>query len=374
MSKRLVVGMTALVAVAHWALLFSPWFGPATPVEPSADTPDVLEAVWIPLPPPRPVATPAPVARPLTPMPPKPRTSEQARSAPPRTAIVDAPSPAPATALTTTSNAPNTLAALPPDAEKLPLAEELPPAEDHPASAAATHSASTGPRLHVQDAAGAPVTLALPSDGSTLAQHKLLRFQVAGFVKGMQYHAQAELEWHIDGNRYQARQRISAFLLGSMEQTSQGLLTPLGLQPLEFTDRRFAKRRSVTLDWEAQQASFTPLQPATPIGPGTQDRLSVFLQLAAILHSTPDLRAAGTRLQVPTLGSRRMQIWTFEVQAPEILDLPGGATPTLRLRRIPPAGEAEQALLWLDATQGYAPVRIHMEEPNGDVMDFVLQD
>ncbi|MFZ7308808.1 DUF3108 domain-containing protein [Comamonas jiangduensis] len=373
MSKRLVVGMTALVAVAHWALLFSPWFGPATPVQPSADTPNVLEAVWIPLPPPRPVAAPAHVS-PLTPAPPKPRASTppatvQAPSSPSQTPVVDAPSPAPTTAaLTTTSNAPDAQAALPPQAE------EPPQAEDPAASAAAAHSASNGPRLRVQDAAGAPVTLELSSDGSTLAQHKLLRFQVAGFVKGMQYHAQAELEWHIDGNRYQARQRISAFLLGSMEQTSQGLLTPLGLQPLEFTDRRFAKRRSVTLDWEARQASFTPLQPATPIGPGTQDRLSVFLQLAAILHSTPDLRAAGTRLQVPTLGSRRMQIWTFEVQAPEMLDLPGGATPTLRLRRIPPAGEAEQALLWLDATQGYAPVRIHMEEPNGDVMDFVLQD
>lgn len=369
MSKRLVVGMTALVAVAHWALLFSPWCGPATTLQSSADTPNVLKAVWIP---PRPVAAPAPVS-PLTPTPPKPRApalpaAVQARSAPYKTPIVDAPSPAPASALTATSNAPDAQAALPPQAE------ELPPAENPPASAAAAHSANTGPRLRVQDAAGAPVTLALPSDGSTLAQHKLLRFQVAGFVKGMQYHAQAELEWHIDGNRYQARQRISAFLLGSMEQTSQGLLTPLGLQPLEFTDRRFAKKRSVTLDWEAQQASFTPLQPATPIGPGTQDRLSVFLQLAAILHSTPELRAAGTRLQVPTLGSRRMQIWTFEVQTPEILDLPGGATPTLRLRRIPPAGEAEQALLWLDATQGYAPVRIHMEEPNGDVMDFVLQD
>ena len=373
MSKRLVVGMTALVAVAHWALLFSPWFGSATPLQSSADTPNVLEAVWIPLSPPRSAAPPAPVVRPLTPTPPKPRApappaTVQAPSTPSKTPIADAPSSAPATTLTATSSPPDAQAALPPQAEELSLAE------DPPDSAAATHSASTGPRLHVQDAAGAPVTLALPSDGSTLAQHKLLRFQVAGFVNGMQYHAQAELEWHIDGNRYQARQRISAFLLGSMEQTSQGLLTPLGLQPLEFTDRRFAKKRSVTLDWEAQQASFTPLQPATPIGPGTQDRLSVFLQLAAILHSTPDLRAAGTRLQVPTLGSRRMQIWTFEVQAPEILDLPGGATPTLRLRRIPPAGEAEQALLWLDATQGYAPVRIHMEEPNGDVMDFVLQD
>jgi len=205
---------------------------------------------------------------------------------------VDTPSSAPATTLTTTSNAPDAQAALPPQAEELL-------AEAPPASAAAAHSPNTGPRLHVQDAAGAPVTLALPSDGSTLAQHKLLRFQVAGFVKGMQYHAQAELEWHIDGNRYQARQRISAFLLGSMEQTSQGLLTPLGLQPLEFTDRRFAKKRSVTLDWEAQQASFTPLQPTTPIGPGTQDRLSVFLQLAAILHSTPDLRAAGNACKFP---------------------------------------------------------------------------
>lgn len=236
------------------------------------------------------------------------------------------------------------------------------------------NAAATGPRWQVQDASGATVAIALPMDGSALPQHQLLRFQVEGVIKGMQYHAQAELEWHTEGSRYQARQRISAFLLGSMEQTSEGLLTPQGLQPQVFTDRRFAKKRTVALDWEAYQASFTPARPATPIGHGTQDHLSVFLQLAAILQSTPDLRTAGTRITIPTLGSRRMQLWTFEVQAPEILSLPSGARPTLRLRRIPQTGDAEQALLWLHATQGYAPVRIHLEESNGDVMDFVRKD
>lgn len=227
--------------------------------------------------------------------------------------------------------------------------------------------------MQVHDAHGAPLEVAVPVDATEPHQEMLLRFKVQGWVKGMQYHAQAELAWQTEGDRYQARQSISAFLLGSMEQTSSGHLTAQGLQPVDFTDRRFAKRRSVHLDWPAQQATFDPARETVPIGPGTQDRLSVFLQLAALLQAMPDLRSPGTRIDIPTLGSRRLQMWTFVVEQEETLDLPAGSLATLRLQRLPQAGDTEKAQLWLNPAQGYVPARIHIEEGNGDVMDLSLK-
>lgn len=244
-----------------------------------------------------------------------------------------------------------------------------------PAAAPSTAAPAAPPRpsLHVRSADGNAVTLQIPDDDSALAQHLQLRFKVHGFVKGMEYHASAELEWHTEGGSYRARQSISAFLLGSMEQTSSGHLTPQGLQPLEFTDRRFTKRRSVHFDWDTHQALFTPERPAAPIGAGAQDRLSVFLQLAAMLQTMPALRQAGTRIDIPTLGSRSLQMWSFVVDAPELLELPSGQVATLRLQRLPHAGDSERAQLWLNTQQGYVPVRIHMQESNGDVMDLTLK-
>lgn len=328
---------------------------------PPPDAPKMLEAVWVH----RPTPSPPAVQKAAPPPQPVPKLPSKTRPRPTSQPIT-APEIAPTLPVM----------ALPVPEEPVAVAADLSAAAPAlPDPAAMAEHTPTGPQLQIQDASGSEVALLLPTDGSALAQHQLLRFQVTGFVKGMQYHAHAELEWRTEGQHYQARQYIGAFLLGSMEQTSQGQLTPQGLQPLEFTDRRFAKKRAVSFDWDTHQAAFTPARPATPIGTGAQDRLSVFLQLAAILHSTPSLRVAGTRIQIPTLGTRRMQLWTFQVQAVETLDLPTGATPTLRLQRLSQSGEdQEQALLWLDATQGYVPVRIHMEESNGDVMDFVLKD
>lgn len=250
--------------------------------------------------------------------------------------------------------------------------------EDHASGQDSTAPAAppapkAGPQLQVQDASGAPVDVSLPEDGSALDQHMLLQFKVHGLVKGMEYHANAELEWQLQGQQYQARQSISAFLLGSMEQTSLGQLTAQGLQPISFSDRRFAKRRSVLFDWQAQQATFEPVRTAAPIGPGAQDRLSVFLQLAAMMQAMPALRSAGTRIDIPTMGSRRLQMWSFVVQTTETVDLPAGTLDTLRLQRLPQPGDGEMALLWLNPAQGYVPARIRMEEPNGDVMELSLK-
>lgn len=360
MHLRLVFSVTALVAAAHWAVLFGNFDLVPLPTAFTPDAPQRLHTVWI--------------EQPTLATPPAPQV-QATRPPPPQKAIAPRRPPAAPAAAFTAAEPSQTTAAAP--APSVVETEALAVATDT-ASAQAMEPATappqpTGPSLQVRNAADIPVTMALPADGSALAQHMALRFTVEGFVKGMQYHASAQLQWQTDGYTYQARQSISAFLLGSLEQTSTGLFTPQGLQPLQFVDRRLAKRRTVNLDWSAQQALFEPERTPTPIGPGTQDRLSVFLQLAAMLQAMPNLRAPGTRIDIPTLGARRMQIWSFVVEGEALLDLPDGPVTTLRLHRLPQAGDDETAQLWLSPTLGYVPVRMHMKEGNGDVMDLTLK-
>lgn len=363
MRHRLVLLVSVVVAAAHGWVIFGPGVGGSFLTLALPATPSHVDAVWVSLPPLdlAPAASSTPVPPPTAPRKPRKKMVQRAAVQPVAPA---APSPAPSA----TSAVP---ASEPPDiAEQHGLETE--PAT-HPTDVHAAPALPSGPRLQVHNSAGAAVDVALPTDGSALEHAMLLRFKVHGFVKGMEYHAHAELQWHTDGDTYHARQSISAFLLGSMEQTSSGRLTAQGLQPLQFTDRRFAKRRSVQLDWATQQATFDPAREAAPIGAGAQDRLSVFLQLAALLQAMPELRTPGTRIDIPTLGARRLQRWTFVVEQPELLELPQGPMHTLRLQRQSQAGDDEKALLWVNPTQGYVPVRIRMQERNGDVMDLSLK-
>ena len=359
MRLRLVFSVTALVAAAHWVVLFGNIHLPPITAAFTPDAPQRLHTIWVQ---PTPAAPPAPqvqAARQTTPQ--KPIAPRRPHAAP-DAALTAAPAPR-ATAATPA----------PPVVETETPAVAADAANAQAMEPAATPTQPQGPSLQVRNAADMPVTMVLPPDGSALTQHMELRFKVEGFVKGMQYHANAQLQWQTDGHTYQARQSISAFLLGSLEQTSTGLLTPQGLQPLQFVDRRLTKRRTVNLDWTAQQALFEPERTPAPIGPGTQDRLSVFLQLASMLQAMPDLRAPGTRIDIPTLGARRMQIWSFVVEGQAQLELPDGPVPTLRLHRLPQAGDDETAQLWLNPALGYVPVRMHMKESNGDVMDLTLK-
>ena len=377
MRARLVFSLTTLVAAVHWLLLFGPGAAHLFPAVSLPDAPQRLATTWVTLPPvlPAPAVAPTPPAAspPVAPSPVRPRAAKRAPRPPvpkPVAAPVTVATPAaiPILASATTgedSSAPDVISQ-----SEVPRPET---ALVEPETLAPPPAPEARPSLQVHDNTGTPVAIALPADGSALHQQMQLHFRVHGWVKGMEYHAQATLEWRTEGSHYEARQSIRAFLLGSMEQTSVGQLTAQGLQPLQFTDRRFAKRRSVHWDWAAQQATFDPVREAVAIGPGAQDRLSVFLQLAALLQVMPELRAPGTRIDIPTLGSRRLQRWTFVVEQEEALELPAGTLPTLRLQRLPQAGDAEQAWLWVNPAQGYVPARIRMHERNGDVMELSLQ-
>ena len=225
---------------------------------------------------------------------------------------------------------------------------------------------TTPPRQRSSKASGpAPVHIPPP---------QRLEFDVVGQAKKFQYRASAELLWQHDGQHYQARQEIKVLFLGSRTQSSQGNITAQGLQPLQFIDRS-RREQTAQFDHGAGMVRFNhPDTPAEPLLPGMQDRLSVFIQLGALLAAAPERYPQGSQIQMATVGGRSADRWTFRIEGPETLNLPDGPLSTLKLQRLPrdAQDEEQQAQLWLAPSLAYLPARIRLTQNQGDFVDLQL--
>ncbi len=199
-----------------------------------------------------------------------------------------------------------------------------------------------------------------------------LAFDVSGQAKKFNYSARAELLWQHDGSRYQARQELSAFLVGSRSQTSVGQVTAHGLQPERFADRARSEQ-AAHFDYAKGRIIFSANTPEAPVSPGAQDRLSVFIQLGAMLAADPGRFVPGTQVTLTTVSARSADRWTFTVEGPETLDLPAGSTAALKLQRLPRKDYDQKAELWVAPALGYLPVRIRITQANGDFADLQLR-
>ncbi|MCU0924716.1 MAG: DUF3108 domain-containing protein [Hydrogenophaga sp.] len=200
-----------------------------------------------------------------------------------------------------------------------------------------------------------------------------LRYDIDGRAKGLRYSADAHLRWQPSGNRYSAELEISAFLVGNRVQTSRGRLEAQGLAPERFGDRRRSNEKATHFDSASQRIRYSSNAPDTPLLPGAQDRLSVFLQLAALFQARPDAYAAGQTLRLQVAGTGDADTWSFLVGAEETLALPAGSMTARRLTR-PPRGEHDSTVdIWLAPGMQFLPVRIRITEPNGDMADQRLR-
>lgn len=361
MPRHTLLPLTAAVLAAHAWLL---WQLPAMSASPAAQTdapPEVQHFATRSIAPPAP-ASPAAPARPVkkpapppTAPPPPPPPTVEALAAPDESndLLAAAPLPAPAPA-------PAAEDALPEPAE--PSVELTEPA-DTPALAETLQgvelSLPTGERQTVD------TDLRLPAPAR-------LAYEVFGQAKGFDYRASAQLLWQHDGHHYQARQEIKAFLLGSRGQTSTGQVSAAGLVPEQFSDQGRSKKTAV-LDFAAQQAYFSSAAAPAAIGPGAQDRLSVFLQLSSLLATAPEHYPRGTEITFTTVGSNAAERWTFRVEELENLDLPLGALPARKIERLPRHPQDQRAALWLAPALDYLPARIRLTQANGDFVDLQLQ-
>ena len=235
---------------------------------------------------------------------------------------------------------------------------------------ALSSSAAAAPAPSIDSPPAPPSPAASPSPAMAFAipGSVRLRYAVTGQSRGQAWNLFGQLLWRHDGSQYEARLEYSAPLLPSRSQQSTGRITAEGLAPQRFSDRSRSEQ-ATHFERDSGTLVFSNNAPSQPLLPGAQDRLSVFLQLAAMLAADPAKFPAGTSITLHTAGTRDAQPWLFTVEGDEALDLPGGKVATRKLTRVPRGEYDIRVELWLGTSMDYVPVRIRLTQANGDFVD-----
>lgn len=321
--------------------------------------------------------SPASSSPPSPPAPPRRKAKAAVPKAPlPSASPATSPSPLPWTPPETTTEASAAI-------QETPTSDGTDPARPDATDSAPTSVPDSAPALNpltlalsvVRPGAAAteddgPVGQALPP--VQLPPPTVLKFDVTGQARLLHYRARAELTWQHDGARYQAQQSISALFVGSRIQRSTGRVSAQGLLPERFSDKSRSEQ-AAHFDPAEGKVTFSANTPDAAIGAGTQDRLSVFIQVGGLLAAAPERYPTGTQIQLTTVSARAADRWTFTLEAPETLELPAGTIPAIKLLRLPRRDYDQKAELWLAPSLGYLPARIRLTQSNGDFADLQLE-
>ncbi len=177
----------------------------------------------------------------------------------------------------------------------------------------------------------------------------------------------AELSWHKLGDNYDARLNYSAFGQ-NRTQTSKGHITDTGLAPERFSDK-YRSEQAAHFNYPRGVVTFSANTPDAPLLSGAQDRLSVLIQLGALVASEPERYGLGSTLTIQTFGARAGDLWLFTVEQTETLALPGGPLKALKLVRMPRELYDQKVEIWLAPALAYLPARVRITETNGDAID-----
>lgn len=370
-----LLALTVLVLAVHLAFLIDGWSAHLSFWKDTETTPSLMAAAdekapgpleeakpedpplvlpvssstvrWIFPEPPKPVKPPAPKVRKKPPTP-----------APPRIEPLPEPEPYPA------------------DASELAVIDVPPPTEPAPPEPAP--QAVAEPPAPVESApskeAAAPLSLAAaPSSApSSLPGSAELEYDMKGRHKGLNYSASGLMSWRHDDQKYDISMKVSAFLLGSRINTSTGHFTAEGLAPDRFSDGS-RSTRVAHFDYAEQRIRYSNNSPDAPLRPGTQDLVSVSIQLASLFNAHPTQHVRGQVVSLPVTSASSADIWRFQVAETTNLNLPAGVLSTRRLVR-PPRHEYDKTVeIWLAPTLQYLPARIRITEHNGDFIDQLLE-
>lgn len=302
--------------------------------------------------------TEAPVLRPAGPAP-QVRWVAATRADAPATATAAAPTTRPETAPVPGRQA---VAAAPAQARSA----SAPAPTQAPAASAASAAA---PALASSSSSAAPAAAAATSTGPVRVPPPMrLRYAVTAQTRGLTLGGEATLEWRPEGAAYQADLAMRLRPVGSRTQHSEGQLTAQGLVPLKFIDRT-RHEEAAHFDPAGGRIVFSANSPQAVLIPGAQDRLSLVMQLAALVAGQPERFRAGTRLEIQTATTRDADLWHLRVEGEQALQLPGGTVQALRLVREPRQPYDSVLEIWLAPGQHYAPVRLRLTQPGGDWVD-----
>ena len=232
-----------------------------------------------------------------------------------------------------------------------------------------TPPAAEDPVIAAIEAPAAESTSALSAPALSVAPtHTRLVYDITGEVKGRNIFAEGRFEWTVQDERYDAVLEVRMVLLGKRTQTSVGRIGPQGLMPERFGERQ-RDEAATHFDHEGQRVRFSRNRPDAVLLPGTQDRLSVILQLAARLQAQPERFPVGQVWEVPVASSRDVSLWRWSVGQTENVDLPKGRMRAIHFTRAPLHEHDQTIELWMAPALQHLPVRIRISQANGDWLD-----
>jgi len=183
-----------------------------------------------------------------------------------------------------------------------------------------------------------------------------------------------ELVWRHQDGRYHARLegRVAGFKVITWDSTGQ--VDNDGIAPLRFTDERRGKSM-LAADFQRSASKITYSGPGTdqPLVPGTQDRLSWMVQIAAIANADPQRVAPGKRVSMFVSGARGdADVWSFQVIGIENVAIGGASVPAIKLLREPRKVHDTRVEVWLDPQLHHLPVRARLtNSPENETLELV---
>jgi len=187
----------------------------------------------------------------------------------------------------------------------------------------------------------------------------------------------ADLQWRPTKDRYELRLESKVAGLTILTQVSQGGFDRAGLAPVRFTDQRL-RRATSAANFQRDVGKITFSGPSTEFAllPGSQDRLSWMVQLAAIVSADAALRQTGAKIVMNVVGSNGdAAVWAFRCNGNEPIEGAGGTVDALSYVREPHDPHDTRAEVWLDPSHHYMPAHATLKSgANDDGLDLRLQE
>lgn len=261
----------------------------------------------------------------------------------------------------------------PPPEEAFAVPEPIPHEPQRPAvpfeSETSSSLASTADPLEMQQ----PVNL---------VRSAVLEYSVAyGVQDNTAPQAISTVRWQSTEDKFeiesvsQATGLTSLLVRGTLTETSVGHITPQGLAPVRYGEKRASRgERAIHFQRERQVLSFSNRQEEVALPPGVQDRLALRYQLGWLLQANPSLQQAGSVLEVPVATPSGVDRWRMVVRKHETLHTETGDFQTLYLvREKRPDRVYDQSLeVWIAPSVFWLPIRVRIVDATNRSLDAVL--
>ena len=235
------------------------------------------------------------------------------------------------------------------------------------------------PRPHPVEARpqAPPAVVAAPA--TTAALTLPAATEISYLLRQMGQEGTARLSWQPQssgGYQLSLERELAGRALPTLR--SEGETGSQGLAPSRYAQQRDGRdTRATNFRRDEGVISFSASAEQFALTPGLQDRLSWWLQLAAVIAAAPARYPPGSSLSLNVVGLRgEAREWVFEVVGPEPVVLADGLSlspAALHLRRPPLGAYGGGIEVWLAPDRDYLPIRVRVGQQDERGWELLLR-